>query len=122
MHGESAEMEIEVLPQSMVRECSLHVDVARGDYAHIGFAPAFPMPAGKLLFLENAQQTGLHGVRNLGNFVEQNSSLLAEFELAGPGASRARRQAAKEFIFQQLATQGGAVDFHKAEARTDGKL
>ena len=78
-----------------------------------GLGAAHPV---EFAFLEHAQELGLQPDVHLGNFVQEDGAAVGHLELAelaGDGPGERAFFVAKQFGFQQMFRQGGAVDGHK---------
>src|SRR5690606_33384568 len=74
----------------------------------------------KLLFLQHAQQLGLHSKARVADLVEENRAPVCSLEEARPRFSCARKRAAyvsKEFALQQRIRDTAAIDRDKRRLR-----
>jgi hypothetical protein len=84
--------------------------------AAIGAQAPRPAHALELVLLEHAQELRLRFERQLAHLVEQERATVGELEAAAALLRRASERAllvAEELALDQLARQGGAIDFHQ---------
>ena len=108
---------------------SLHVGeqvaVGRGDHAHIHPPRLGRADALDLAVLDDAQELGLHGERELANFVQEQRTAVRLFEEPGLGLGRARERAtymAKELAFEQRFDHCRTVHHHEGTRASGSEL
>ncbi len=88
------------------------IAVGRDDQAHIDLVFAVRADALQLAVLQHAQELGLHGERQLADFVQKERAAIGEFEFAAPVGKRARDRAAhvpEQLAFDECIRQRRAV-------------
>ncbi len=83
------------------------------DHAHVDFLSGVAAQALKFLLLQDAQQLGLQLQRNVTDLVEEERSLVRQFEasdLARDGSGEGASLVAEELALQQAHGNGRAVD------------
>ncbi len=120
--GESKGVEaiVEIFAQPLGSERFGDVDVRCCQNPDVDFDHRAAAEAGELLILENVKQLCLQQRRHLADFVEQDCPFVAEFELAGlgmRGAGEGSRLVSKQFAFQEVGGNGGAIHFEKGAMR-----
>src|ERR1019366_1804153 len=105
-----------VFPEGSLAQHFFQVAVSRGDKAGIHLGQFPPAEAPVLAFLEHAKQLGLQMQRKVSNLVQEQGSFRSCLEEAHTAAGGARKSSffvAKQFAFQKILGQGGAVERHK---------
>ena len=99
----------------------VNIYVCGGQYAHVNREGVFAAQPEELLVLQHVQQLRLKIGGHLRHFIEQDRSLVTQFELAGLGTRGSGESAAfitEQFAFEQFAGQSGTVDFQKLALRS----
>jgi hypothetical protein len=73
----------EILTKATLVDLFLQIPIARSDNADIDFACAGVAEAFKLLFLQYAEQLGLHGEWHFADLIEKQCSAIGKFETSG---------------------------------------
>ena len=107
---------VQILPKSTFRHHGLEILVGGGDQAHIGLLAHRTANRTKLPLLNNAQQFGLRGQRNVAKLVHEQGSVVGNVKhapLVRHCAGKGTFCVAEQFAFQQIFTQRIAVNRDK---------
>src|SRR5262249_4050464 len=113
MHGEDVEPIEQVLADATGRNRVLEVSIGRRDEAHVAAQGRRTAYALELALLQDAQELGLYGQRQLADLVEEQRAGRGQLEaprLLAVGARERAALVAEELRLQQRLGQGGAVD------------
>src|ERR1700674_6000040 len=81
LQGESVEPVVKILTQAFIGERFGNIDVSSGQNANIHFDHGAAAQAGKLLVLQHVQELRLQAGWHFSDLIQQDSALVAEFEL-----------------------------------------
>ena len=110
---ELAEAMKQILAEAAVLHCGFQILVGRGDDAHVNFDLAVPAQTVERLTVEHAQQFDLSLQLQFADFVEEQRSLVGQFEQPGLGRIGAAESAffiSEEFALDEILGKRRAVD------------
>ena len=108
---------IQVAAEAAGRHVGAQVAVGRGDDLHVHASRLERAHALHLAKLQDAQQLGLHGERQLAHFVQEQRAVLGELEqplLRVDGAGERAAHVAEQLALEQRLDDGRAVDRDEA--------
>ena len=91
---ERTKTEIQVFAERAGRDGGTELPICRGDYPGVDFDVALRADPPDLSFLKRPQELGLHGWRNLADFVQKEGTVAGHFEQPRLVAHRAGERAA----------------------------
>src|ERR1700728_3099876 len=116
LQRERVETVVKIFAQPLCSQSVRNVDVGGGQNAHVHANDRSAAHPRELLVLQYVEQLGLQRRRHLADFVEQNRSPVAQFELARFGMSRPGKSSvlvAEQLAFQQVGGDGRAIHFQE---------
>src|SRR5580704_2368341 len=133
VYGYDVETEIEVLAEGAAAVGGFEIAVGSGDDAHVDVHFFVAADRTDFLFLENAEEFGLHFQRQLANFVEENCAAIGSLEKAVlrlRGSRKGTLFVAEEFTFHEGGNQRTTINRNEGGLRhgaaemngTGGKL
>jgi hypothetical protein len=111
--GEGAKEEVETGEEAALLDLAVEVAAGGGEDADVGFQSFLAAEAMEALFLQDAEEFGLEGEVEFGDFLEEEGTAASAFEgavAAGDGAGESAAFVAEELAFDQYGREGGAVD------------
>ena len=100
---EHVEAVVEVLAEASARDLGGEVAVGRGQHAHVDLERGRAADALEFLFLEHAQELGLHSGGHFSDLIQQEGSAVGQLESSGARLVRARERSA--LVTEELALQ-----------------
>ena len=116
VHGHDIQTEIEVLAENSGAVFGLEIAVGGGDYPHVYFHLLIAAYRAHFLFLQYAQQLGLHFGRQFSDFVEKDGAPIGRLEescLRPEGARKGPFLISEQFAFNERGDQRATIDGHE---------
>src|SRR5208282_3635398 len=110
---DDVEAVVEILAKVMRADFGVEVAIGRGDYSRIDVNRAFAADPFEVLILQEAQELGLQGRRQVGNLVEENAPAVGRLEPPGLVLDRAGERAAhvpEQLALEKFFRERGAID------------
>ena len=120
---DDVEAVIEIFAEAAFPDQREQIDVGGGDDAHVDLELFGAAEAHELALLNHAQELGLRLRADGGDFVEEDRSLIGDFEEAffgGDGAGERAFHMAEELRFQKVDGNGAGVDGHEGAVGARG--
>src|SRR5258708_25050112 len=112
---------VEVAAELAVIHHLLQIPICCSNQPDVHLMSASASQTLKLLFLQDAQQFGLQGRRNIAYFVQEERAFVGEFEAADllrDGASERALIVAEEFALEQVKGNGGTIQPYERASAT----
>jgi hypothetical protein len=118
--GHDVEAVVEILAEVTAVDRCFEVAMRGGDQPYVKLERAAPADPLQLALLQNAQQLGLKGRRDVADFVKKERAAVGHFEAAlarVDGAGEGALLVPEKFRLQQVLGQRGTVEAHVGSAR-----
>ena len=115
-YDDDAQAVEEILPESLLGDGAIEIDIRGGDDARVGVNRAIAADRTDLAVLQHAQQLHLHRRRHVADLVEKHRAAVRLLEDALAIRDRAGERAAyvaEQLRFEERLRDGAAVDRHK---------
>ncbi len=125
MNGKDVEAVVKVAAECALGDELCEIAVGGGDDADVNALCAIAAEALELLLLQNAEEFGLKVERKVGDFVEEESAVIGQFEAADflrESAGESAALVAEKFGFEKPAGDGGAIDFDESALAARAKI